>query len=218
MKKWLAVFAVLIFACSSASALEIPEVAPITMRSVDSADDAVAYAKEVWQYDFIAGYRDNLNWKAELIAGNWEIYADDAETGERALSLAIRPDRRIVYLLNVESGARQACDAGTDAYDHDEALLSDLEQFAIASFASLAPEVDANQLTLDSFREETNIGDSYFVDFWEPMPDGIEGKGNVHRHLYVQIAPEVRVTFWVDMLLAPPSDVWERLEPNMGNG
>lgn len=90
MKKWLAVFAVLIFACSSASALEIPEVAPITMRSVDSAEDAVAYAKEVWQYDFIAGYRDNLNWKAELIAGNWEIYADDAETGERALSLAIR--------------------------------------------------------------------------------------------------------------------------------
>lgn len=218
MRKWLTLLAMFVLMCTSACALEMPQVPPIVMRSVDSAQDAVAYAKEIWQYDFIAGYREGLNWQAELIGGTWEIYADDMQTGERALSLAIRPDRRIVYLLNVESGARQACDAGTDAYDQDEALLSELEQFAVKAFASLAPEVDAEQLTLDSFREETNIEDCYFMDFWEPMPDGIEGKGNVHRHVYVQVAPKVRVTFWVDMLLAPPTDMWERLEPNIGNG
>ena len=218
MKKIFALLVLLVMLCTSACALEIPEVTPVTLRAVESAEDAIAYAKEIWQHDFIAGYRDGLEWRADWIGGMYEIYADDAENGERALSLAVLPDGQIAYLLNVESGARYAADYGTDVYDQDVPLLSDLEQFAVEAFDSLAPEVDADQLLLDSFREETNLDDCYFVDFWQPMPKEIEGKGNVHRHIYLQVAPQVRVTFWVDMILAPPAEMWERLEPNAGNG
>lgn len=212
MKKMILSLLLCLMACTSACAMEIPEVAEVRMRAVESADDAIAYAKEIWQYDFIAGYRDGLQWSAQWIDARYEIYADDAETGERALSMAVRPDGRIAYLLNVESGARQAADYGTDVYDQDEALLSDMEQFAIEAFDALVPDVNPDQLVLDSSREESNLEDCYFLSFWQTLSrtrDLVE-----QRFVYVQIAPQVRVTFWVDEFSLSN----ERLEPNMGNG
>lgn len=221
MKKLLALLMLFMLLCSSGYAQElpdIPEITPVSMRPVASSEDAIAYAKELWQYDFIAGYREGLNWRADWIGGLYEIYADDAETGERALSLAVSPDGQIVYLLNAESGARRALTTGTGVYENNIALMNQMEWLARQSFMALVPQLNEEELALDSFRTESHSDDSYFVDFWQPMPDGIEGKGNVHRHIYLQVAPVVRVTFWVDMLLGPPCDVWERLEPGMGKG
>ncbi len=199
--------------CISASAAEIPPVKAIQMRAVSSEEEAIAYAQEVWQYGFIAGYRENLQWCAVLMDGLYEIYADDAQSGVRALSMAVRAeDGYVAYLLNVESQARQAADHDTNEHAQDEALMNAMEQFAQEAFAAFVPGLEADTLTLDSFRDESKLGENYFFEFWQRIEMA------TYRHIYLQVAPVIRVAFWVDMTVAPPSEVWERLEPNMGNG
>jgi len=162
-----------------------------------------------------------------------EVYVQSAVLVDPGIGEAGDVDTAVIT-LKMENGAIAVIDNSRKAaygYDQRAEVFGSKGMVATAN-DSLSTAVISNadgvtgekplyfflERYMDSFREETNIGDGYFMDFWEPMPDGIEGKGNVHRHLYVQIAPEVRVTFWVDMLLAPSPDVWERLEPNMGNG
>lgn len=174
------------------------------------AEDAIAYAKDIWKHPYVIGGIEDLNWQMSIVRDHVEVSAY-RQNGEPVFHTAFLKDGKLIYLCNLASGDREAFVTSNPRYENQPALMQELKQQAAEAAKALSPTLDVDLASL-TFGSEGDVGDCRFLNFEDTRttPEGMLRWG-----IRLQVEPEVRVSYFIDHNHFTSDDA-DRLEP--GNG
>lgn len=192
---------------------------PVNERTVDQReipheDEAalIAYAKEIWQNDYVSADVEGYTFGAAYINGHYEVLGQD-ENGETKLMSAFLPDGRVIYLCNMASGDRDAFSADL-LYGADAKVREAIDAFALEALEALVPGQTKQDMRPVSFSSESEPPSMQGTRFFHYLEES--DANHVHRRgINIQVTPKIRVTYYIDHQYFTSDDA-DRLEP--GNG
>ncbi len=162
-----------------------PSGAGIEARQITSEEEAIAYAKVLWQSEYLAEDIAGLDWGVEEIDG---VYYVTASNEDFALIAHFGGDGVVSYLHNGLSRYDYASPTQEDVEDQKQEITQYLLNFVDA----LRPG-DSDRIEAFHFESETAYTDQFYVTFIGYTYAQNETQIDTYSLFVVQISPVVRV-------------------------